>query len=91
MRCMPIAVRVEGASRGAFEIRTSRDAISVPLLQKTLHDAVYVHPPYQDRASRRARKVKNHLAHAEGSGQIEIISQHVPRIMCERVPFIRYT
>jgi len=88
---MPIAVRVEGTRHSAFKIRTSRYAISVPLLQDTLHDAVHVYPSYQNRASRRAREIRDRLDHAAESGQIEIISQHVPRIMCERILFIRYT
>jgi len=55
---MPITFRVEGASRGAFEIRTPRDAISVSILQETLHNAVHIYSSYQDRAPRRTWEMK---------------------------------
>lgn len=58
MRCMPVAIHIKRACHCAFKIRTSRDAISVSLLQKTLHDAVHVHPSHQNGASGRAREIK---------------------------------
>lgn len=55
---MSITICVKGASSSAFEVRTSRDAIPVPLLQKTLYDAVHIHSSHQNGTPRRAGELK---------------------------------
>lgn len=83
-----VAVRVEGPSRGAPEVGAPGDAVSVPLLQETLHHAVHVHPPHQDRASGGAREMKTAVRAIPLTpimDRSKFVSRYVPRAIHESV------